>query len=85
MHLLERLSIYDENSYPTYYPPRDPGISIFYMFFWEILIRKLAADPKLHGGYWGPWKEHPEHWPRNEILKQNENDVFAWIINSNKI
>ena len=32
MHLLERLSIYDENSYPTYYPPRDPGISIFYMF-----------------------------------------------------
>jgi len=60
MHLLERLSIYDENSYPTYYPPRDP-----------------AADPKLHGGYWGPWKEHPEHWPRSETLRQSENDVFA--------
>ena len=25
MTLLEKLSVYDKNSYPTFYPPRDPG------------------------------------------------------------
>ena len=52
-------------------------VFLYFICFLRILIRELAADPKLHGGYWGPWKEHPEHWPRSETLRQSENDVFA--------
>jgi len=67
MTLLEKLSVYDKNSYPTFYPPRDP-----------------AADPVLHQGWWGPWKEKPNNWPRDGSLKNDmiiqemiafENDV----------
>ena len=28
----------------------------------ELLIQ--AADPALHQGWWGPWKEKPNNWPR---------------------
>ena len=29
----------------------------------ELLIQ--AADPALHQGWWGPWKEKPNNWPRD--------------------
>ena len=41
-----------------------------------------AADPALHQGWWGPWKEKPNNWPRdgsltNDVKMQEmiENDV----------
>ena len=36
----------------------------------ELLIQ--AADPALHQGWWGPWKEKPNSWPRDGSLS---NDV----------
>ena len=59
--LLQKLSVYDKNSVPTFYPPRDPGniqsvITLINPF--------AAADPDLHDGWWGPWKEKPNDWPR---------------------
>ena len=24
--------------------------------------KELAADPALHGGYWGPWRDWPYNW-----------------------
>ena len=90
MTLLEKLSVYDKNSYPTFYPPRDPGE---FQTLWTIVFGKLrtilelyilAADPALHQGWWGPWKEKPNNWPRdgsftNDVKIQEmivfENDV----------
>ena len=70
MTLLEKLSVYDKNSYPTFYPPRDPGR--FDMLKTKLKFHILAADPALHQGWWGPWREKPNNWPRDGSLS---NDV----------
>ena len=31
----------------------------------ELELYILAADPALHQGWWGPWKEKPNNWPRD--------------------
>ena len=74
--MLEKLAVYDVNSFPSFYPPRDS-----------------AADPRLHNGTWGPWKEwiyflkivllyltrrnpslktKPNHWPRQAVGDSND-------------
>ena len=46
--------------------------SLIDMLRTELELYILAADPALHQGWWGPWKEKPNNWPRDGAVT---NDV----------